>query len=170
MVKVAGLMMAGAIVLLVVAGILQKKEPSSGTVAPTEKAQRNPADGSTSDQQAPSPRQDTPATSSIPSDSTSQAVTRRPVNIAGRWGGSDGLSYQVQQQGTIIVMAGGYPNQAIIVTGRGMVSGRTLEVEFMRADAAVGKASFHVAADGRSMQGRYQTNTGEWGNMIMRKY
>ena len=165
MVKVVGLMIAGAIVLLVVAGILNKKETPPVTIAPTEKAPQSPA----IEQQAPAPRQNPPEPVN-PADSAREPVRQRPATIAGRWRGSDGLTYQVQQQGNVIVMAGGYPNQAVIVTGRGMVSGKGVEVEFLRADAAMGKAMFTITDNARSMEGRYQTTTGEWGSIILRRY
>lgn len=95
--------------------------------------------------------------------------TSAAANLSGVWAGSDGLTYSIEQQGNMLVFAGGYPNQAMIISGRGIVRGQDIDLDYMRlSDGTGGKARLRVSADRRSLQGQFRNVVnGEAGAMIL---
>lgn len=89
--------------------------------------------------------------------------------ITGNWAGSDGLTYNIQQQGNMLAVVGGYPNQALIISGKGILNDRIIDLEFIRVtDNTGGKAHLMVSPNGRALQGQYRNLvTGETGEMVM---
>lgn len=90
-------------------------------------------------------------------------------SVTGIWAGSDGLTYQIQQTGELVTLVGGYPNQAVIISGNGVINDRKIELDYYRVtDGSGGKAWFRVSDNSRTIQGRYRNMvSGEAGEMIL---
>ena len=101
----------------------------------------------------------------------SEPVTPEPVvaDINGIWAGSDGLTYSIRQQRNMVEIVGGYPNGAVIITGKGIIRGRNIELNYLRiTDSTSGNATLVMHSDGRTLQGHYQNPTaGESGAMLL---
>ena len=98
-------------------------------------------------------------------------ATPPPVvtNITGIWAGSDGLTYSIQQQGNVLAVVGGYPNQAVLITATGSINGQNIYLDYLRAtDRTGGKARFSLSANRRTLQGQHRNIvTGEEGQLIL---
>lgn len=90
------------------------------------------------------------------------------IVINGLWAGSDGMTYNLQQQGNMVAVIGGYPNQAIIVNGSGVINGQNIDLEYFRlTDGTGGKARLTVSGNGRTIRGQYRNlATGEAGEIV----
>ena len=101
----------------------------------------------------------------------SEPATTAPVvaDINGIWSGSDGLTYSIRQQGNILTIVGGYPNGVVIITGKGIIRGRNIDLNYLRiTDRTVGNARLVIHSDGRTLQGDYQNPVaGESGAMLL---
>jgi hypothetical protein len=85
------------------------------------------------------------------------------------WAGSDGLTYSIQQQGNLLAVVGGYPNQAVIITATGTINGQNINLDYLRAtDRTGGKARFSLSANRRTLKGKHRNSvTGEEGLLIL---
>ena len=101
----------------------------------------------------------------------SEPATPEPVvaTIYGIWRGSDGLTYSIRQQGNMVEIVGGYPNGVVIITGKGIIRGRNVDLNYLRiTDRTVGNARLVIHSDGRTLQGHYKNPVaGESGAMLL---
>lgn len=93
------------------------------------------------------------------------------TTITGVWGGSDGMIYTIQQQGNLIAIVGGYPNQPLTVSATGTLNDSNLELDFIRTtDNTGGKARLNLSANGLILKGIYQNMvTGEKGELLLNR-
>ena len=101
----------------------------------------------------------------------SEPATPEPVvaDVSGIWRGSDSLTYSIQQQGNMLTFVGGYPNGVVVITGKGIIRGRNIELNYLRiTDRTSGNARLVIHSDGRTLQGHYQNPVaGESGAMLL---
>lgn len=154
---IIGLVFSG-LILLVDIGLLATPAPSPPTTSTTATPHQAPVQQSVPQAVLPEPLpRELPAPP--PAAST----------ISGIWAGSDGLTYQIQQQGNMVAVIGGYPNQMVMITASGVINGQNIELDYIRTtDNTGGKSRLRISANGRSMQGQYRNlATGETGEMIL---
>lgn len=154
---IIGLVFSG-LILLVDIGLLATPAPSPPTTSTTATPHQAPVQ-----QAVPQAVLPEPLPRQLP------APPPAASTISGIWAGSDGLTYQIQQQGNMVAVIGGYPNQMVMITASGVINGQNIELDYIRTtDNTGGKSRLRISANGRSMQGQYRNlATGETGEMIL---
>lgn len=154
---IIGLVFSG-LILLVDIGLLATPVPTPPTTTATTTPLQAPVQ-----QAAPQAVLPEPLPRQLPAPPPAAAT------ISGLWAGSDGLTYTIQQQGNMVAIIGGYPNQMVLISASGVINGQNIELDYIRTtDNTGGKSRLRISSNGRSMQGQYRNlATGETGEMIL---
>jgi hypothetical protein len=78
------------------------------------------------------------------------------VDLNGIWYGNNGVTYQIEQQGTSFTIQEQSPYYGITAVGNGQVSGRQLSFDYQTAAYTQGRGELQLSADGRTLQGSFQ--------------
>lgn len=93
------------------------------------------------------PSLDTPSSQAAP-------AAQPEINLSGQWQGTDGLTYNMRQNGNEIDFVGFHPIDGRAAEGQGMIVGEEIHLSYRTIYGAAGDGTLEISSDGRRLVGQ----------------
>jgi hypothetical protein len=94
-----------------------------------------------------------PSSVSEPARQPIDSPSPKVLDVGGAWIGANGLTYDVQQHGTQLVIQEQGPYGGITATGHGRITGTSVQLSWQALNGATGLVNLTLSSDGQHLQG-----------------